>query len=50
MTNTRDLLPAGGVKGGAWSLKDPSIPPYGAFYVGAQDALVRKVFLQTRRP
>jgi DNA-binding beta-propeller fold protein YncE len=46
MTNSRGLLPAGGVKGGAWSLKDPSIPPYGAFYVGAQDALPQGVFFK----
>ena len=46
MTNSRDLLPAGGVKNTAWTLDNPSIPPYGKFSVIAQESLPAEVFFK----
>jgi DNA-binding beta-propeller fold protein YncE len=46
MTNSRDLLPAGGVKNTAWTLDNPSIPPYGKFNVSAQEANPSGVFFK----
>ena len=47
MTNSRDLLPAGGVKNTtAWTLDNPSIPSYGVFSVSAQDISPQGVFFR----
>ena len=46
MTNSRDLLPVGGFTGTAWTLDNPSIPPYGKFYVGTQELTPEGVFFK----